>query len=109
MLLKIKNPERYKEIDIDVEFPFFRLQIVDEDHDIYYRFDSIHKAMVMETKMSSTVITIYDDPDIRYPVTADIFTEDMLASSHSFVEISEKTFMDEYHKFIASLTKHLSI
>lgn len=109
MLLKIKNPDQYKEIEFPVKFPFFRHKVVDEDHDIYYRFDSIHKIMIMETKMSSTVITIYDDVNSDHPISADIFTEDMLNGSYSFNEITEKVFTDEYNRFITSLAKHLSI
>ncbi len=113
MLLKIKNPEQYIDINIDIKFPFYRHQIVSEDHDIYYKFDSPHKVMIIETLMSTTKITFYDETvgskaQKDNPVTAQFLTKDLIDGHHSFNITNEMAFNDQLDNFLESITKHLS-
>lgn len=60
MLLQI-NKKVLISINVNETFPIYRQEYIDENHTVYYKFDSHHKVTRITDKLSEMSILAYDD------------------------------------------------
>lgn len=81
------------------EFPLFRVEIINEDERIYWKFESRHKVTRIHEKMCETAILTYDDNNANF-VRDLITSEDMLFGRGSFDIIVERVFDNALERLI---------
>lgn len=103
--MRIKITERsYVEHIVPFEYPLFRSENIDDEHNVYWKFESENKVTMIVDKECEMSILSYDDPKGNFPETM-IKGEDMLFGRYNFSIISEKHFDRILEKLINLIHK----
>lgn len=77
-------------IEVDIQYPLFRKEHVDDNHNVYWKFDSANKVTKITDKISEMSILTYDDK--RADFLSDFMNEDMLNGEGQYSILPERGF-----------------
>jgi len=98
------------QVDFNVQFPFYRSRLIGEYgfsgfEKTYWKFDSIHKVIVIKERMCETSVLTYDDT--RFNFFQDIVTKEMLFGENNYEICHHKFFDDCVDRLVSKLAKSI--
>lgn len=97
-----------RDIDFEVEFPFYRSRLIGEYgisgfEKTYWKFESVHKVIIIIEKMCETSVITYDDKQFNF--FTDFVNEDMLYGNGDYEKCPEKFFNACVDRLVTKLAK----
>lgn len=103
VLSVVDNKKKYKAIEVDIQFPFYRYLTEHKEHAAYCKFESVGKFSMIEEEYTSTTIRTYDDPN--KDLLKDVASEDLLKGQGQWAVIDEKLFDSAYARLVDKIGK----
>lgn len=101
MFLAVKE-EKYRAVEVNFKFPFFRLCVLEPNHKIYCKFESVGKISKIEERFSETGLFTLDKQE---DFLRDIASVDMLHGTGTWQIIEEDEFDKALFRLIDKISK----
>jgi hypothetical protein len=88
--------------NVPFSFPIFRMETIDEDEHVYWKFESHHKVTRIHEKIGETSILAYDDKSADF-IKDMITSENMLYGRYQYDIIPEKIFDSALERLINTI------